>query len=137
MAGSDREVAQSTGSRAQKAKDRQSEALKRSLRSFAQRSPHRLSTLSIHWPSGATRGPWVSPPQRSPWPVPADQAVIARTFPLSPETIGPPESPVQAPAPPPVGSAAQSKIEESGVRVARFAPRSTPALVPSPSRATP
>src|SRR5262249_47797959 len=65
------------------------------------------------------------------------QAAIASAVDPSAEKIGAPESPLQAPAAFPVGSAAQIKTLDAGSRTAGGTLRSVPPQDQSPARAAP
>ncbi len=107
-------------------KNRQSENPPPSLRSVS----------SIHLLSGASRGPWVRPPQPRPFGTCAQVAMATAVVP-SADQLGAPDSPDQAPASGPPGSAAQINTLEAGARTASVTLRSSPPDFQSPSRVTP
>ncbi len=91
---------------------------------------------SIQSLSGASLGPWVSPPQPRPFGACAQAAMATAVLP-SADQIGAPDSPEQAPAGRPLGSAAQTRTVEAGARTARVTARSAPPDFQSPSRVAP
>src|SRR5271157_237938 len=94
------------------------------------------SVSSIQPLTGASSGPWVRPPQPRPCGAWA-QATIAIAVDPSADQIGAPESPLQAPASRPAGSAAQMRTVEAGSRTARVTLRKVPPDGQSPSRTAP
>ena len=99
-------------------------------------TPQSRRTDSIQPRCGATSAAWVRSPQCR-GPAPAAQSMTAITMSLVAANTGPPESPVQAPAPACAGSSAQSRIDDSGARASRRPTRSLPAEAAAPSCVTP